>query len=145
MIHQKAKPIGKNFELKQTYKNVRFEASTVCKKPLRSIQLVTKFWVDKQEDVDGNLKAKKLLRECRQALALEVGDWFYKEKIISVSDVPADTKSKTEKFFCLFEFTLFVKKQFSSDIELMYELHKATDTLYKNVFKPRQDLSTRKL
>ena len=145
MIHQKAKPIGKNFELKQTYKNVRFEASTVCKKPLRSIQLVTKFWVDKQEDVDGNVKAKKLLRECRQTLALEVGDWFHKEKMISVSDVPANMKFKTEKFFCLFEFTLFVKKQFSSDIELMYELHKATDTLYKNVFKPRQDLSTRKL
>ena len=144
MIHKKTKPVGKKFELKQNYSNVRFEASTVCKKPLRSIQLVSKCWVDKSKDVDGNVEAKKLFRECRQALALEVGDWFHKDKMICVSDVPADMKSKTEKFFCLFEFTLFVKKQFSSDIELMYELNKATDTLYKNVFKPRQNLSTRK-
>ena len=142
---KKRKVMGKTYKLQTSYPNVKFEATTVSHKPLKTINLETRFWFDKSENADTLLELESMFRKCKRTLFFEGGGWFDQDKLISIKDIPADLSTgTTSKVFTMFEFTIFPKIQPQSDMHISTLLTDLTDKLYNNVFFQRHEVSKSK-
>jgi len=141
----KRKVTGKTFKLQTSYPNVKFEATTVNYKPLKTINLETRFWFDKDEPGKTSRELEIMFRKCKRTLFFEGGGWFDPDKLISIKDIPADlTTGTTSKVFTMFEFTIFPTIQPQSDVHMSSLLTDLTDKLYNNVFSDRHEVSKSK-
>ena len=136
--------IGKNYKLTSEYPNVKFKVSTVSTVPLKSLTLETRFWYEKNKEVDTKVQLENLFRESKKTLRQKNQGIYDNQKIISVKDIPFDLVSTTQKVFIIFEFTLFVTKKFTNDMEVCMEMGRLVDNLYQDVFEGREDLRKRK-
>lgn len=136
--------IGKNYRLTSDYPNVKFHVSTVSTEPLKSLTLETRFWFEKKKGKDTQVELDNLFRESKRTLWSKNKGVYDNKKIISIKDIPNDLVSTTKKVFIIFEFTLFVTKKFTKDIEVCMEMSRLVDNLYQDVFESREDLSKSK-
>jgi hypothetical protein len=136
--------IGKTYKIAKDYPNVKFQVSTVSTVPLKSLTLETKFWYEKNKEIDTKVQLDYLFRQSKNSLWSKYQGIYDREKIISVKDIPHDLVSTTKKVFVIFEFTLFVTKKFTKDMEVCMEMGTLVDNLYQDVFADREDLTKSK-
>jgi hypothetical protein len=141
---KRGKGIGRVYKLQNSYSNVKFEVSTVSTDPLKSLQLETRFWFEKDSDLDTKKELEQIFRSCKQTLFFEGGDWYDVDKLIFIKDIPQDVTTSAAKTFALFEFTLFPTVKFDNDIQVSIASTKLTDILYKKVFSERTNLTKSK-
>ena len=130
---------GKTYTLTNTYPNVSFLASTVNFKELKSIQIETRFWIEKDEAVDTKKLITNTFRECKRTL-FQKGGFYDVDKIISIADYPNDLTTKTSKVFIMFEFTIFPTIKFEDDTQIVMLLTELVDEMYKKAFEGKQNI-----
>jgi hypothetical protein len=135
---------GKIFKLGNSFPNVKFEVSTVQKNPMKTLNLEVRFWLEKYKEQDTEHQINNLFRKCKHQLYFNGGDWYDKDKTISIKDVPRDLSLKSSKTFCMFEFTLFNQVEFLNDLHITQELIKITNNLYTSAFEGREDITKSK-
>jgi len=134
---------GKTFKLAHEYSKVKFEASTVNTKPLKSIQIETRFWFNKEkENPAGHIN--KIFRECKQLIYAQ-SKFYDKDKLISVADYPKDFNCPNPNIFVNFEFTIFPNIEFANEFDISQYLTELTDKLHGQIFDVRDDVFKSKM
>lgn len=135
---------GRLYKLNRTYPNVKFEVSTVNCKPLKSLTLETRFWYEKTDEIDTKTELDKLFRNCKRTLFNHSNEFYDVDKIIYIKDIPFDLTQKTSKVFCFFEFTLFLKTEDRSELNISAESTRITNKLFEEVFEGHQGITKSK-
>jgi hypothetical protein len=135
---------GRLYTLNAIYPNVKFEVSTVNQKPLKTLTLETRFWYEKTNEIDTKVVLDKLFRNCKRTLFNHSNDFYDIDKIIHIKDIPMDLTQKSSKVFCMFEFTLFLKTEDRSELNIVLESTRITNKLFEEVFEFHQGLSRSK-
>ena len=135
---------GRQYQLNATYPNVKFEVTTINQKPLKSLTLETRFWYEKTKEIDTKVVLDKLFRNCKRTLFNHANDFYDVDKIIHIKDIPFDLTQKTSKVFCLFEFTLFVKTEDRSELNIILECTRITNKLFEEVFEGKETITRSK-
>lgn len=141
MIRQK--PVGRIYKLNNDYPNVKFEVSTVNTKPLKSLQIETRFWFDKSASENVKRDLRNIFLDCRRILHTDFS-FFDTEKIIAVEDTPDDLTLKTNKVFIQYEFTIFPTEKFNSPFEISMAMTNVTNQLHSKVFSKRGEITKTK-
>ena len=135
---------GRQYQLNATYPNVKFEVTTINQKPLKSLTLETRFWYEKTAEIDTKVVLDKLFRNCKRTLFNHANDFYDVDKIIHIKDIPFDLTQKTSKVFCFFEFTLFVKTEDRSELNIVMECTRITNKLFEEVFEGKEAITRSK-
>jgi len=136
--------LGKIYELKAEYPNVKFVTSTVDAKAQKTFNYEVRFWLKKKEEADTKLVLDNLFQATKKSIYSKIGGYFDQDKFIAIKDIPNDLDVCGEQFFSMFEFTLFPMAKFSTPNQVTHIFNQLSEKLYDEVFEGRVDIKKAK-
>lgn len=137
-------PKGKKFEVKNNFERVKFLAETVDSKNLKTVNFDIRFWYEKYQGVNHENYLHGLFKDCKKVLGLKKQNFYDRDKIINIKNLPRDIYSPAPKAFIIFEFTLFMTTNDIEEFVLVDFLNDLCEDIYDTVFKEHQPISKSK-